>query len=711
MMVRMIVAGSVASVSMLVPLSASADRETGIETIEIIGSKDAVRDLAGSGALIDEKQFQVEMPTDINQLLKTVPGVYIREEEGLGLRPNIGIRGATAERSSKITLLEDGILIAPAPYAAPSAYYFPTLLRMSSVEVLKGAPLLRHGPYTTGGVVNLVSTPIPTNYNGRLTASIGEYNSRDLHAYYGGSRDGFSWLLETAQRDSEGFKDIDRSNRDSGYDIEDYVLKLGWEGDGHRLLFKAQYSEEVSDETYLGLTDADFDNDPLRRYGLSEIDEMDNAHKGYSLSYSADIADNITGTLTAYYNDFTRDWFKLSGGAAYIEAANAGDTVAQAILDGSVDVSGLNYKHNNRSYYAKGLDLSFDIDLGSHNVNVGVRTHEDEVDRYQPVEIYDQIDGQLQFREISQPGSSDNRVAQSEAISFWITDEWQPTEALVVNLALRLEDVDSEAVRFSDPGRTSTTRPTSNATREWLPGISLTYDLSDNWQVLAGVHKGFSPLGGEAAANEDPETSTNYEAGLRFQQDEFFGEIIAFYSDFENKAENCSLASPCSNGATSGTFVTGEAVIQGLEIQAGNTFTAGNLRMPLDVAYTYTRGEISADNPTTGFADGDDLADIPENLLSVRAGIESDIGWNNYLVAKYTDALCIEVGCNRGGTFNETEDYLVVDLISHYGLSEAATVFLKVENLFDEDAIVSRLPDGARPNKPRTATLGLEYTF
>ena len=90
-----------------------------LEEVTIIGNQEAAREIAGSGALIDSLQIRDELATDINQLLKTVPGTYIREEDGYGLRPNIGIRGATAERSAKITLMEDGVLIAPAPYAAP----------------------------------------------------------------------------------------------------------------------------------------------------------------------------------------------------------------------------------------------------------------------------------------------------------------------------------------------------------------------------------------------------------------------------------------------------------------------------------------------------------------------------------------------------------------------------------------------------------------
>lgn len=136
--------------------------------------------MPGSGSVIDSEQIQIEAANDINQLLKTVPGIYIQEEDGYGLRPNIGIRGATSERSSKITLMEDGVLIAPAPYSNPAAYYFPTTLRMHSIEVIKGAPLLRYGPQTTGGVVNLVSTPIPKDNAGNIRFSYGE-NARQTY--------------------------------------------------------------------------------------------------------------------------------------------------------------------------------------------------------------------------------------------------------------------------------------------------------------------------------------------------------------------------------------------------------------------------------------------------------------------------------------------------------------------------------------------------
>ncbi len=687
-------------------------QSTWLEVVQIIGTRDEARNIAGSGALIDEDQIRIEAATDINQLLKTIPGTYVREEDGLGLRPNIGIRAAGSERSGKVTLLEDGVMIAPAPYSNPAAYYFPTTMRMSSVEVLKGAPLLRYGPQTTGGVINLISTPIPDSRSGNIMAVVGEHGTQDIHAYYGDQGDNFGWLVETVQRDSDGFKHIDRSTRDAGLDIQDYLVKLAWEGEQQRLLFKAQHSKEVSNETYLGLTDADFRQSPNRRYGLSSIDQMDNQHDGYSLTYSLNLGGATTLTTMAYHNEFARDWFKLGGGSTLISAANAGDTDAQAVLDGEADASGLEYKHNNRSYESSGIELNLATAIGEHSLEIGGRIHEDEMDRFQPVEIYDQINGSLVYQNTVQPTGGNNRIETADALSFWMTDTWQVSDALNLQAALRYEDVESSRSQYADPDRTTTPTSRSNDSSDWLPGLSLTWDLNDEWQFLTGIHKGFSPLGGGAVASEKPETSINYEAGLRFNNDQLFVEAIAFFSNFDNKTENCSLASPCSNGATSGSFLTGQAQVSGLEFQLGNQFALGNYQVPLSLSYTHTQAEISEDNPANGFVKGDQLADIPENTLSFRAGLESDFGWSNFIVAKYTDSLCDSVGCNNNPIpFGETESFIVLDLISRYDINADIQVFLKVENLFDEQAIVSRKPDGARPNKPQSVSIGMDYSF
>jgi Fe(3+) dicitrate transport protein len=695
----------------LSPVVATAEVGS-LERVVIIGTEDDARILAGSGAVISPAQMEQEIVTDVNQVLKTVPGVYIIEEDGAGLRPNIGIRGATAERSEKITLLEDGVLIAPAPYSNPAAYYFPTTMRMTAIEVLKGAPLLRHGPQTTGGIINLISTPIPDENSGELSVVLDQRGSTDVHANYGMRQGQWSWLLETVQRDGKGFKDIDRSSKDTGFDISDYVFKLGWQGDGQSLLLKTQYSEETSNETYLGLTDVDFDADANRRYGLSSIDQMENDHRGISLTHNMDWSDTVTTTTTIYHNTFNRDWFKLSGGGSLVNAANNGDANAQGILDGSIDSVGLNYKHNNRSYLSKGIQFNVDVENGAHLLSMGARLHEDEMDRFQPVDIYDQVNGSLVYQSTNQATGSNNRVEDAKATSLWLLDDWQVNEKLNVNLALRYEDVSTSRTQYGDAARTVVSSTRENDTSEILPGASFTYDLNNEWQVLAGVHRGFSPLGGGAKKNEDPETSTNWELGMRYKRGELTAEAIGFYSDFSDKAENCSLGSPCSNGATSGSFTIGEAEISGVEFQLGTSYAAGEFNIPVNLAYTYTNAEISKDNTVSGLNAGDKLKDVPEDVFSMRVGLEHGSGWDNYAVAKYISDTCVVAGCNNANNaYDETESLFVVDLISHYPLSKDMKIFAKAENVFDKQKIVSRTPDGARPNKPFTLSVGMKYNF
>jgi Fe(3+) dicitrate transport protein len=249
----------------------------------IVGSKFNAKNKAGSTYFISPKELKTFNYEDVSRILRTVPGITIQEEDGFGLRPNIGMRGTSPNRSEKITLMEDGILIAPAPYSAPAAYYFPTVSRMQSFEILKGGSQIQYGPYTTGGAINMVSTQIPRSLSGRVVACIGSFNTKKTYVNVGDQHKNFGYVLEYNNRNSDGFKKIDNSSKSTGFQSNDYVAKFRINTDADAKVYqsltaKIQYSEDLANETYLGLTDDDYAKNPYRRYAGSNEDFIDTEH-------------------------------------------------------------------------------------------------------------------------------------------------------------------------------------------------------------------------------------------------------------------------------------------------------------------------------------------------------------------------------------------------------------------------------------------------
>ena len=202
------------------------------------------------------------MDTDIQKILTAVPGIYMRTEEGYGLRPNISIRGTAIERSGKVTIMEDGVLVAPAPYTASSAYYFPTTGRIHAVEVLKGPAVVSQGPQTIGGAINLISTPIPKVASGKFIQEIGENGMTRTHTYYGGSQGNLGALVEIHEHASDGFDSIANVGGDTGFDKSDLMIKANYTSGNHSLTFKRVDLDETSNQSYVGLSQASFNANP-----------------------------------------------------------------------------------------------------------------------------------------------------------------------------------------------------------------------------------------------------------------------------------------------------------------------------------------------------------------------------------------------------------------------------------------------------------------
>lgn len=700
------------------------------ERLTVVGGSGKVDDIPGSAHQIDREELRQQDHSDIHRILRTVPGVNIQEEEGHGLRPNIGMRGTGVERSQKITLLEDGILIAPAPYSAPAAYYFPTPGRMETIEIRKGSSSIRQGPLTTGGAMNLISTGIPSQFSGRVNAAGGDDSTARLHAHVGGSAGRFGWLLETYQLQTDGFKRLDGGG-ETGFDLADYVGKVRvTSGPTARfqqaLELKLGYTEQAGDETYVGLTDADFAVDPYRRYAGSQQDVINTEHEQYQLRHFLEISPALDLTTTIYRNDFFRNWHKLdsvSGVAvSRLLADPEANATALAILRGETDdqSGAMRIRNNRRTYYSAGLQTVLSARFGSsvrHDVEIGARLHQDEEDRFQEDDRFGIAAGNMFLIAPGVPGSNANRIGQAEALSLFVQDE-MAFGRWTVTPGIRFESIELERRDFgrNDPERSGATLAIQRNTLEVvIPGIGVQYRLSPSMRLFSGVHRGFAPPGPGSTEETEAEKSVNYEAGFRYIHGRHNLMVVGFLNDYDNLLGRDTLS---SGGTGSGDLFNGGAVeVRGLEVSLATDLASSNaFQFPVRLAYTLTEGEFQTSFETS-FEDwapsvkkGDQLPYLPRQQWGISVGAIRG-RWASFIDLSHAEAMRTNAGQGPIPQSERTDSYWTIDLSADYALYRNVKAFAHVRNLTNATYIAARRPAGLRPGLPRTALAGLEWTF
>ena len=334
----------------------------------------------------------------------------------------------------------------------------------------------------------MISTPIPDDLSGYADLRVGDHNAVDVHAHIGDRGNRFSWLVETLQTETDGFKHIDGPvGGDTGYDIEDYIAKFQLDSDPTSELYqslriKLGYTDQVSNETYLGLTDADFRSNPNRRYAASANDSFVSDHQQFQATYVIDAGKNWRGEITAYRNDFARNWYKVQsvgGESAHdvlIDPATYANEYAYVTGTTSPD-DAIQIRANNREYLSQGLQAKIEWDLGFGDtevlLNTGVRLHEDEEDRFQHQDGYRMEDGVLVLTTAAAGGSQTNRLSDADVTSVFVDAEIRSGD-WIFTPGVRFEDIDMRRLDFStsDPSRTlGPSRVRENSVQVFIPGM------------------------------------------------------------------------------------------------------------------------------------------------------------------------------------------------------------------------------------------------
>ena len=705
--------------------------EVVVSAHQLFGSKFRAKNRTGAAYYMDQAELLKFNVTDINRALRSVPGVSIYEEDGMGLRPNISLRGTSPERSAKITLMEDGVLIAPAPYSASAAYYFPTIARMQAVEILKGSSQIQYGPYTTGGAINLVSKVIPQENSTQLLAQYGAFNSKLFNLSHGATKDKWGYLADYTRYDSDGFKTLPNGGN-TGFDKQDFVGKIKYNdlllGVPQSLEFKYQYSDETSNETYLGLTEDDFYTDAFQRYVASEKDQMNTLHRQYMLTHTLKFSDYLSLTTTAYQNEFARNWYKLD----YLEIDGQKMSLTDILtnpaqypeafdrITGSEDSreADLFVKANNRSFLSSGvqtkLDIHWDGEQAYHDLEIGARLHEDQEDRFQWLNDYSIKNGAMELNNTGTRGTDANRISEANAFAAYAFYKYT-YKNFTLTPGVRYENMDLSRVDFgkNDPERNgSDLSGRSNSLSVWIPGVGFNYRL-DQVSIFGGIHKGFAPPG--SVEGQKAEESINTELGARFSYAGINAELIGYRNDYSNL-----LGSDFAASAGTGNlelFNAGEVLVQGIEFLINLDVIRFNNQSSLPVTFGYTftdtefQNSFDASNGLWGDVNiGDEMPYIARDQWHLSMGYEVN-KWEFNTQIRHMGAIRTIAGQGDLDPLNSVKANTILDASVHYKVNNRLRIQSNIVNAFNSTYAVSRLPHGLRPGHPFGINVGLRYGF
>lgn len=696
-------------------------QSSGLEmpVVEIVESADTLQTIPGAVNILKQEELFESHVFNVNEALRKIPGVNVRDEEGFGMRPNIGIRGMNPTRSTKTLLLEDGIPLSYAPYGDNASYYHPPIERFASIEVLKGPSQIMFGPQTISGTINYLTPNPPAKPGGSLSFTGGTREFYDGHFNYGGTVGDFGGLLDITHKESEGARDNTHS------DINDFNVKGVYDiNASNALTLRANYFQEDSQVTYSGITDAEMHNFGIR-YNPFKNDRMQTDRWGTSLTHQFSFNNDVTLTTNAYWSHFHRDWWRQSSTTTDTQCGNAFRD--NRLAGNAVNVDGCDSTQGRlRDYYAYGVEPKLHVNhktLGIDNeLDMGFRAHYEEQFRVQ--ENRKPLTGPVTIGENNERGTD---AYSGFAQNKFILGDWSLTPGV------RIEHVDfSRLNKLNNKGGES-------VLTEILPAFGITHNPNDQITTFFGFHGGFAPprvedevSGTGKPINVGPEKSWNYELGVRTKP--YTGaklDATLFHADFQQQNAVGSIA-----GGTT-PLATGQALYQGVELFGRQDFGAlfdSDHNVYFQAAYTWVgTAEMTSDfrclavdgsipgacvgGIVPGAREGNRMPYSPKHTLTSTIGYSHPQGFDVHLETvfvgeQFSDfANTPAAAANGNGQLGKIDGYVVLNLGTTYHVKPLNTdLFVSLKNLLDEEYIVDRTR-GILPGSPRLVQAGFKVNF
>jgi Fe(3+) dicitrate transport protein len=684
--------------------------------VDVIGRKPSLLNrIPGSADIITEESLKSSKPITGNEMFKKVTGINVVDEEGAGLRANIGMRGLDPDRSRNVLMMEDGVPIALAPYGEPEMYYTPAIDRMKSIEVLKGSGSILYGPQTVGGVINYITNDPPLDPTFALSLRGGDGNYFTGQAGYGTTVDnvGFQLGILHKQADKLGI---------TRFDVNDITAKIGFQiSEKSRIGIKLAYYDENSNSTYVGLTQSMYDSEEYFTI-IAPNDELDIRRYSANLTHDYFFSDNAFLRTTIYGYTTTRNWLRQDFSRTPISNGTGivwGDT---SVTRGAIYMRN-GTGNRNRQFEVAGVEprVNYIYNIGNirNELDGGIRFHYERA-------FEQRIDGQS--ADAKSGNLREDEIRTGYAQSLFAQNRFFLSRDLTIIPGIRLENFIYERDIFRINYRDTSITNNDNIFA-LVPGFGINYNIEDSYSVFAGVHRGYAPprikdaiTNDGQALNLDAELSWNYELGVRGNLASLLNfELTGFLMDFSNQIIPVSVS---SGGSGTGLVNGGETMHLGVE--AGVRFELHKIfrtsyQLSLSAYSTYVNSTYSGDrfitigNQTVNI-NGNELPYAPDFTftgaieLATQFGLGFDLS-ATYVGKQFTDELNT-IEASPSGETGLMKSFITADLTASYLITDFnSSIYLSVKNLFDERYIASRRPQGIKVGLQRFISAGIELTF
>ncbi|MBO1895920.1 TonB-dependent receptor [Shewanella sp. BF02_Schw] len=606
-----------------------------------------------------------------------------------------------------VAILQDGIFFSPAPYSGQHLVLQPNLLHQQKVS-FSSMTSVTESSQAAFGKLDYQSVQIsPQKYATDINVEGSDNNAINGGVVLSGTSKQNGMLLAVdyqSAADDVGY----RVARDADTTQKDILFKIAADSlpgarNEQMTEFSYQYSSQEADRGTLGLTSVDFSVNPTQLYSAASTDNTEGERQRYVLAHKLIMSSTSTMATDFYYQTYSQQ----SQAMQFVDGEQINSALLSriAMFEATPTADGINLGSltQNNDFAGFGMQTKGVSMYGQHQVTYSARYHTDKAEMRlgqrdwswnNDLSLTPTTDDEYALT------YTDDASAFSSAVDTKLNyGQWSINLGLGyehVSVSRELGDVNTSlnAADFSDDG--------------WSPSIEVAYQ-SGPWLAALQAKQAWTAA---SAGNieQTAQEALQYQLALSYQQDALSIAMTAYMHDYDNQHVSCMQGMICDYEQISLQENIKDVSVVGADLSIAYGLTFDHFSIPFKAKYQYTQAETDSANCNelmACFAANSQLPWVSEQQLALSSGVVYG-DMSVMAQALYQSELGYQ-----GGFTNERaiDSQWKVDIAATYRLTEQHELYLRVENLLDEELVANSTAMGFQAQSEMTTYFGYQGHF